>query len=356
MGEVFLAVSSVHVGAKTIGQGGRCFVIAEAGVNHNGDLKLAKQLVDAAVAAGADAVKFQTFHAEDLVVPNAPKAQYQLLGTDRRESQYAMLKRLELSVKVHQELQEYAERCGIIFLSTPFDNDSIDFLAQLGVPLFKLASGELTNYFLLDHVASKGKPVILSTGMAFLEEVGDAIQVLQGGGCTEIILLHCTTNYPTLPIDCNLRAMVTLGEAFGLTVGYSDHSEGTEIPLAAVALGAHVLEKHLTLDRTLPGPDHQASLDPAGFAALVRGVRVVEASLGDGCKRPATSEQETRTVARRSLVAAQFIPAGTVLAKEHLCAKRPGTGIPPSQFKRLIGRTLRHGLMQDQIVAWTDLE
>jgi N-acetylneuraminate synthase len=266
-------MQNIQVGNKLIGPGQPVFVIAEAGVNHNGDLKLARALIDVAVEAGADAVKFQTFRAERLATPDAPKAEYQVQTTGNAESQFEMLRRLELSADAHRELQAYCHERGIIFLSTPFDEEAVDLLDESGVAAFKISSGDLTNSPLLEHVASKGKPVILSTGMSELSELIEAVSVLNTAGCENPVLLHCVSNYPADPAEVNLRAMQTMRSAFDVPVGFSDHTQGIDVALAAVALGACVIEKHFTLDRTMPGPDHRASLEPTELRELVRSIR-----------------------------------------------------------------------------------
>jgi N,N'-diacetyllegionaminate synthase len=329
-------MQNVQVADKLIGPGQPVFVIAEAGVNHNGDLKLARALIDVAVEAGADAVKFQTFRADRLVTPDAPKAEYQRQATGDAESQFEMLRRLELSADAHHELQSYCHERGIIFLSTPFDEEAVDLLDELGVPAFKISSGDLTNSPLLEHVASKGKPVILSTGMSELSELIEAVSVLNMAGCDNPVLLHCVSNYPAQPPEVNLRAMQTMRSAFDVPVGFSDHTEGIDVTLAAVALGACVIEKHFTMDRTLPGPDHRASLEPAELRELVRSIRRVENALGSGRKVPAPSEIETAKVARRSLVAARDIPAGATLERDMVVIRRPGTGMSPAMLNTLI--------------------
>jgi N-acetylneuraminate synthase len=326
-------------------------VIAEAGVNHNGDPEIARQLIDAAVEAGADAVKFQTFKAEQVVSAQAPKADYQLQTTDESESQFDMLRKLELSQEAHRKLQAYCQSKGILFISTPFDATSVDFLDALGVPAFKVSSGEVTNLPLLRHIALKGKPVILSTGMSTLVDVGQAVQEIRVAGNDQLVLLHCVSNYPADPQDVNLRAMRTMAAAFQVPAGYSDHTPGLEVPLAAVALGACVVEKHFTLDRDMPGPDHKASLEPSGLKALVRGIRIVESALGDGRKEPAASEANTASVARRSLVAACAIPAGTKLTLDHIEIKRPGTGLPPAMQPYLVGLTLKEDLQTGAVFS-----
>lgn len=341
----------VHVRGRDIGSGNPCFVIAEAGVNHNGDLDLALRLVDAAVAAGADAVKFQTFRTERLVTKSAPKATYQQRTTGDAGSQSDMIKALELDADAHRRILSHCEHQGILFLSTPFDEESADLLTDLRVPLFKTGSGELTSIDLLRHIASKGLPMIVSTGMATLGEVEAALGAIRATGNEDVVLLHCVSNYPAAASDVNLRAMETMGRAFGVPVGYSDHTLGPEVALAAVALGACVVEKHITLDRSLPGPDHEASMEPADFAAMVRAIRNVEAALGDGVKRPRPSEANTAAVARRSVVSAVDIPAGAVVTEEMLTAKRPGTGIPPSAARWLVGRTARLDIVADTLLS-----
>jgi N,N'-diacetyllegionaminate synthase len=341
----------VQIGKKLIGSGQPVFVIAEAGVNHNGDLKMARALIDVAVDAGADAVKFQTFQADRLATADAPKAEYQLQTTGNAESQLEMLRRLELSADAHRELQSYCRERGIIFLSTPFDEEAVDLLAELGVPAFKISSGDLTNSPLLEYVASKGKPVILSTGMSELAEVIEAVSVLDSVGCENPVLLHCVSNYPAEPAEVNLRAMQTMRAAFDLNVGFSDHTEGIDVSVAAVALGACVIEKHFTLDRALPGPDHRASLEGEELRQLVKSIRRVETALGSGRKAPTASEVETARVARRSLVAARDIPAGVTLKREMVVMRRPGTGLSPATLSAVLGRqTVR------EIAAGTILE
>ena len=318
-----------------------CFVIAEAGVNHNGDLGLAMKLIDAAVAGGADAVKFQTFSAEKVAALSAPKAEYQVAATGSEESQLEMIKKLELPRASFRKLKIYCEESGIIFLSTPFDEDSADFLDSIGVIAFKVSSGELTNLDFLQHVARKQKPIIVSTGMAELAEVRSAVEAIRAENSAELVLLHCVSNYPANPASVNLRAMQTLKQEFGCPIGFSDHTLGIEIALAAAALGARVIEKHITLDRKMAGPDHSASLEPQELAAMLQGIRNIECALGDGIKHPAAEEIPVMQVARRSLVASRDIPAGTTLAAEHISVLRPGTGLAPAMRKSLIGRSTR---------------
>jgi len=327
------------------------FIIAEAGVNHNGRLDLAKKLVDQAVRAGADAVKFQAFKAERLASAIAPKAAYQKKTTGIKESQLEMLQKLELSPERHAILKEYCRRKGILFLSSPFDEESADELDEIGVPLFKIPSGEITNLPFLSHIARKNKPVILSTGMSEMHEIQTAIRKIRSSGNESIALLHCISNYPASPDDINLRAMETMRRKFKLPVGFSDHSEGIEIALAAAALGAVIIEKHFTLDRSMEGPDHRASLDPRGLSDLVSGIRRVERSLGSGIKKPALSESDTAKVARKSLIAACPIEAGTVLTKDMITLRRPGTGLPAEKIPILIGRKLKRSLAEGELFS-----
>ncbi len=326
------------------------FVVAEAGVNHNGDLARACELVDAAARAGADAVKFQTFSADRLVTAGAAKAAYQALVTDAGESQREMLRRLELTREMHQTLVERCRSRGIQFLSTAFDAESLDLLVALGMEWIKIPSGEISNLPYLTRVGRLGRPVILSTGMSTLEEIGAALHVLEraGTGRDRVCVLHCNTAYPTPMADANLRAMLTIREAFGVPVGYSDHTLGIEVAMAAVALGAAVIEKHFTLDRRLPGPDHQASVEPAELAAMIAGIRNIELALGDGLKRPSPSELPNRSVARKSIVAARAIRAGETLTELNLAAKRPGTGISPMRWNDVVGRKAPRDFMPDE--------
>lgn len=344
-------MDTIEFAGHLIGNNHPCFIIAEAGVNHNGHLNMALQLVDAAVAARADAIKFQTFKAESVISSTAPKAIYQKRTTGAEESQLDMARHLELSYDQFKEIKAHCNKQGILFLSTPFDHDSADFLDELGVPAFKIPSGEVTNYPFLEHIASKGKPLIISTGMSYLGEVEQALCVIYASGNRKVILLHCVSNYPAEPADTNLRTMRTMATAFGVPVGYSDHTLGIEVALAAVALGACVVEKHFTLDRTLSGPDHGASLEPNELSALVKGIRIVEAALGTGRKEPAATEANTSMVARRSLVAACDIPLMTVLTEQHIAIKRPGTGLPPAMREYLVGRRARTMIPADTLLT-----
>jgi N-acetylneuraminate synthase/N,N'-diacetyllegionaminate synthase len=344
-------VAPIGLGSRTIGEGHPCFVIAEAGVNHNGDPELAHRLVDAAADAGADAVKFQTFDPERLVSPRARPAEYQIANTGSSESQLDMLRRLVLPQEALAPLTAHAAERGLLFLSTPFDESSADLLQDLGLPAFKIPSGEVTNHPFVAHVSAKGKPVLMSTGMSTMAEVAEAVQVVRENGDPPLALFHCVTSYPAAAADCNLHAIGAMRAAFGVPVGWSDHTEGRQVSLAAVAAGASLLEKHVTLARDLPGPDHAASLEPEELAALVGAVREIELALGDGVKRPAASELANAAVVRRSLHASRTLAAGHVLQAADLIALRPGTGLAPSQRERLIGRRLRVGVERGEILG-----
>jgi len=346
--------ATIAIAGRAVGAGAPVFFIAEAGVNHNGDPALAHRLIEVAAAAGADAVKFQTFRTEALVSRHAPKAQYQVETTGAAESQLEMLRKLELSRETFASLAQACRRRGILFLSSPFDLVSADDLESLDVAAFKTGSGELTNLPLLDHLAAKGRPIIVSTGMATLAEVETAVATV--GQRAPLALLHCVSAYPTPPEETNLRAMATLRARFGCPVGFSDHTPGLTVSIAAVALGASIIEKHFTLDRALPGPDHRASLDPVGLTALVAAVREVEASLGDGDKRPMPSELSTRAVARKSLVATRALRKGETLAAASVAVKRPGTGIAPGELARALGRRLTRDVEVDEVIDWSMLE
>ena len=330
----------------------KALIIAEAGVNHNGDMAIAYRLIDAAAAAGADMVKFQTFKAERLATPGAPKAGYQTLATDDSESQFSMLRHLELTREMHVELMNRCDAQGIRFFSTAFDAQSADLLAELGLDRFKIPSGEITNLPYLRHIGRFAKPIILSSGMATLGEIESALDVLEASGTprARVTVLHCNTQYPTPMGDVNLRAMNAIGEAFGVAVGYSDHTLGIEIPIAAAALGATVIEKHFTLDRTLPGPDHRASLEPHELKAMIVAIRNIETALGDGIKRPSRSEAQNRSIARRSLVAAVGIHKGETFTPENLAVKRPGTGLSPMRWDEVMGRKASRDFAADELI------
>lgn len=325
------------------------YIIAEAGVNHNGSFELACKLVDAAKEAGVDCIKFQTFKSKNLVSHTAQKAEYQK-DTTGEGAQVDMLKKLELSFEEFLALKDYCDRVGICFLSTPFDFDSIDFLNSIDMPFWKIPSGEVNNYPYLVALAKTRKPVVMSTGMCDLSEIQEAINVLRENGTDEIKLLHCNTEYPTPFEDVNLRAMQTMAAAFGLEVGYSDHTNGIEVPIAAAALGATVIEKHFTLDRNMEGPDHKASLEPDELAKMVSSIRNIEKALGNGDKTPSPSEKKNITVARKSIVAAKSIKAGEILTVENVTVKRPGTGISPMKWNKVLGRRAVRDFEEDELI------
>lgn len=332
-----------------------CFVIGEIGVNHNGSLELAKRLIDVAVKAGADAVKFQTFSAERLVTRTARKADYQSRNHQVDESQFDMLKRLELSESDLRACKSYCDEHGIVFLSTPFDEQAADLLEDVGVSGFKISSGDLTNLPLLSHIAAKGLPMIISTGMATMGDIEDAVTAIQEAGAPPLAILHCVSDYPAAPEEANLAAMDTIAQAFGHVVGWSDHTLGDAVSLASVARGARFLEKHYTLDTAMEGPDHRASLDPDEFTALLSKIRTVETAIGDGVKRPQASERATAEVARRSIVAADDIAAGTVIDGSHLVMKRPGTGLMPKHHGWVVGRVAARDIAADTLIELGDL-
>ncbi len=327
-------------------------IIAEAGVNHNGDMKLAHELIDVAADAGADLVKFQTFSADRLVSPRARKSAYQARNSGGDESQHEMLSRLELSETMHRELIAHCVDRNIGFFSTGFDPQSVDLLVELGVDQLKVPSGEITNLPYLRHVASRGKPIILSTGMATLDDVAAAVEAVEKAGTprTRITVLHCTTAYPTAMSDVNLRAMVSMGQTFNVAIGYSDHTPGIEVATAAVALGATVIEKHFTLDRTLPGPDHKASLEPDELRQMVQAIRNISTALGDGVKRVAHGEIENIPFARKSLVAACQIKAGDAFSEDNLAVMRPGDGLSPMRWDEVIGRVAKRDFDPNELI------
>ena len=327
-------------------------IIAEAGVNHNGDIKLAKKLIDVAVNAGADFVKFQTFNADRLATHAAKKAEYQAQTTDRNETQHEMLRRLELTPAMHHELIAHCKMRKIGFFSTGFDIESVDFLASLGQNLFKIPSGEITNLPYLRHIGRLGKPIILSTGMSNMPEIESAIKALEQAGTprSKITVLHCTTEYPTPMRDVNLRAMKSIQTELGVAIGYSDHTLGIEVAVAAVAMGATVIEKHFTLDRTLPGPDHKASLEPAELKTMVSSIRNIELALGDGVKQLAPSEAKNILVARKSIVASKDIQIGEKFSAENLATKRSGVGISPMRWDEVIGLTANRNYASDELI------
>lgn len=328
------------------------FIIAEAGVNHNGSLELAKALIDVAADAGADAVKFQTFKADRLVSKTAQKAQYQKQTTDAAETQYEMIKKLELNAEAHHELIAYCKTKNILFLSTPFDHESIELLNELKMDIFKIPSGEITNLPYLRHIGSLCKEVILSSGMADLGEIEDALDILIASGTRkeQITVLHATTEYPCPVEDVNLLAMQTIAGAFGIKIGYSDHTNGIEVPIAAVAMGATVIEKHFTLDKTMEGPDHKASLEPDELYAMVSAIRNIEKALGNGVKKPSPSEAKNMSVARKSIVAAQPIQKGEIFTEINLTIKRPGNGISPMRFDEVVGTAALKDYCEDELI------
>jgi N-acetylneuraminate synthase/N,N'-diacetyllegionaminate synthase len=334
-------MKKIKIGNKLINESKSCFIIAEIGVNHNGSLKLAKRLVDEAKRSGADAVKFQVFKVENLVMV--------------RTKEHEMLKKLELPYSYFEELKKYCEKRKIIFLATPHNDDAIDFLESL-VPAYKIGSGDLTNSPFLEKVAKKKKPIILSTGMANLKEVKEAVKTIKRAGNNKIILLHCTTSYPCPLEDVNLRAMLTLKKEFNLPVGYSDHTLGILVPIIAVAMGAKVIEKHFTLSKNLPGPDHKASLEPKEFKEMVKAIRDVEKALGSGIKKPTKNEEKIKKIVRKSIIAKINIPAGSKITKEMLIIKRPGTGIEPKYINKIIGKIAKREIKKDSLIKFQDLK
>jgi len=346
---------TITIGEKCIGNDQPCFIIAEAGVNHNGSLAMAKKLVDVAVRAKADAVKFQTAKAEEVVIDNVEIADYAKRNMGKNTTQLAMIKKLVLPYNDFIILERYCRKKGIIFLSTPHSYDAIDFLDEL-VPAFKFGSGDITNIPALKHAAKKGKPIILGTGMSTLKEIQEAIKAIQSMQNNQIIALHCTTNYPCPVEEVNLRAMITMQKKLDCMVGYSDHTLGVTIPIMAVALGAVVLEKHFTLNRNLPGPDHKASLTPTELAIMVKEIRKTQTALGSFEKKPTTSEKKIMNIVRKSIVTQTDIEKGTRLTMDLLSIKRPGTGIPPNKIDTLIGKKTKQSLKKDRIIQINMLE
>lgn len=346
---------SVRVGSFTIGAKQPVFIIAEAGVNHNGDIEMAKRLIDEAKAAGADAVKFQTFKAENLNTRTAPKSTYHVETTGAKGSWFDLLKTQELDAKAHQILIDHCRKKGILFLSTPYDEESADLLDKLGVAAFKVASTDANNIPLLIHLAKTQKPVLLSTAMCTLAEVKESVQALAKAGCKELVLYHCTANYPTKLEDCNLRAMMTLSKEFDVPVGYSDHIPDEYVPVAAVAMGAVSYEKHFTLDKNLPGPDHRASLEPKELAEMVRLIRQTEKLLGSEEKRPLACEAENRVKLRKSVVARKDLRKGERLTLANLCVKRPAKGLAPKYFAQLLGKRVKRDMTADDFILLKDV-
>lgn len=340
----------IRIGSRWVGEHHPCFIIAEAGINHNGDIKIAKRMIDAAKRAGVDAVKFQTFKTKNLVTKNAKTAEHQ---TDSKgKSQYEILKSFELKEDDFVKLSKYAKEKGIMFLSSPFDRESVDLLEKLKVPAFKIASSEITNFPLLRYIARKRKPIILSTGMANLDEIREALDVIFNEGNKEVILLHCISAYPAKMEELNLRAIESLKRSFNLPVGFSDHTENILASLVAVAVGACVVEKHFTLDKNLPGPDHKFSLEPDELKEMVRTIRLVECSLGDGIKKPTKSEEKIKKFVRRSIVARTKITRGTIIKREMLDVKRPSGGIEPKYINAIIGKRAKRDIKEDEIITW----
>lgn len=346
----------IQVAGRVIGSGHPIFIIADAGVNHNGNVKIAKKLIDAAVFAGVDAVKFQTFSPDILVTKDASQAEYQTKNIGKAESQYDMLDRLKLRREDHKELQTYAKQKGLMFLSTPFSDSDTDFLDELGVPLFKVGSSDTNNIPSLRHIAKKGKPMIVSTGMSTLDEILDAISTIKEAGNSDIVMLHCTTQYPTPMNDVNLRAMLTMQEKCDVLIGYSDHTVGIEVPIAAAALGAVVIEKHHTLTRDMEGPDHKASLEPDELKAMVKGIRNIEKALGIAEKKPSTATMKVAEVAQKSLVAKTNISRGKIITRDDLTIKRPGTGIKPKEIDNIIGKRARVDILADTLIKPEDYD
>ncbi len=330
----------------------KVFIIAEAGVNHNGSIELAKKLIDVASESGADAVKFQTFKVQNLVSKNAEKADYQKQTTNSLESQFDMIKKLELDMDTHKELISYCKTKNIMFLSTPFDHDSIELLNDLGLEIFKIPSGEITNLPYLRHIGKLNKKVILSTGMADIGEIEDALDILITSGTKKenITVLHANTMYPTPMEDVNLKAMVTIGNTFDIAFGYSDHTLGIEVDIAAVALGASCIEKHFTLDKTMEGPDHKASLEPDELKAMVKAIRNIELALGSSVKKPSFSEMPNMQVARKSIVAKTKIKKGDILSEENITIKRPGNGISPMRWDEVVGSIALRDYSEDELI------
>lgn len=325
-------------------------IIAEAGVNHNGSFELAKKMADVAKAAGADIVKYQTAVPELVISMFAPKAEYQKDTTGEGESQLEMVRKLHFGFEEHRKLKEYCDSIGIMYLSTPFDMDSIDFLAEMDMPVWKIPSGEVTNLPYLEKVAKLGKPVIMSTGMCEISEIKDALDILEKNGAGEVTILHCNTEYPTPLKDANVKAMLDIKNSFGTAVGYSDHTLGMEAPLAAVALGATVVEKHFTLDKNMEGPDHQASMSPEELTALVKSIRNMEVALGDGVKKVTESEAKNKDIARKSIVAKIPVKAGEVFTADNITVKRPGNGISPMRWYEVLGQKAKRDFSLDELI------
>lgn len=347
-------IAAFSIKNRRIGPREPCYIIAEAGVNHDGNVETAKRLVDAAKAAGADAVKFQTGDPRNVMSDATPKAGYQRESTGNDGTMLEMVQRIAMDFDQFTEIKNYCDQVEILFLSTPFDLESVDFLVSLGMPAIKVPSGEINNVFLLRKVAEKGLPILLSTGMSWMSEIATAIEILRSGGCEELALFQCVSNYPAEPDSMNLRAIASLADAFGVPCGFSDHSLGIDLAVASVAAGAALIEKHFTLDRTMVGPDHAMSLEPTELKALVDSVRRVERAMGDGVKRPQSEEFEVRAVARRSLAAARNIKAGTIAAFSDFFALRPASGLPPQAVEQMIGRKATHDIAARTLISPDD--
>ncbi len=344
-------VERIKIGTRLVGEGQPVFIIAEAGVNHNGEIELAKKLIDAAKEAGADAVKFQTFTADAIALKDAPKSTYHIETTGSEQSWYDLLKSQELTREEHRILYDYCKKREIMFLSTPYDKASADLLEELGVPAFKIASTDSNNIPFLRHVARKGLPIILSTGMSTLEEVRESVDAIRGEGNDNLILLHCTASYPAPLKDIDLRAMAVLRNEFQVPLGYSDHSVGYFVPIAAVAAGASVFEKHFTLDKSLPGPDHRSSLDPTELATLIKDIRTTEIIMGISEKKPGESEYENREKLRKSIVSRVDIPKGTIITAEMIDIKRPAFGLAPKYFYKVVGKRASVDIARDTTIT-----
>ena len=349
-------LKKIRIGDRLIGEGEPTFIVAEIGVNHNGSVKMAKKLIDAAKEVGADAAKFQAFKTDRIVTKYAEKAAYQKETTDPKKSQYNMLKRLELSDAEIKELYGYSRKRNIMFLSSAFDEESVDLLDRLNVPAFKVASGEVTDLPLLRHMATKKRPVILSTGLSTLEEIAEALEIFKAENIEDIVLLHCITSYPARAEEANLKAMDTLRKQFGFPVGFSDHTLGTAVPIAATALGAAFIEKHFTLDNKLSGPDHRASLEPNEFRQMVLDIKNVERALGNGVKKPTAEEEEIKKAARRSIVAKVRIRRGTIIRESMLDFKRPGSGLEPKNLHKVVGKKANKDIETDELITFDKLE
>ena len=348
-------MKKVKIGDKLVGEGEPTFIVAEIGVNHNGSIDIAKRLIDAAKDAGADAVKIQAFKTERIVTKYAEKASYQKENTRSEKSQYDMLKKLELKDEQIKELSHYAKIKSIVFLSSAFDKESVDLLSKLKVPAFKIASGEISNFLLLQYIAEKKKPIILSTGMSTLGEIEEALEDIREKGVEDIILLHCVTSYPAKTEEANLKVIKVWQNSFGLPIGFSDHTLGIATPVAAVALGSALIEKHFTLDKTMPGPDHRASLEPDEFKEMVDAIRDVEKALGDGVKRLTEEEERIKKVARRSIVAKVDIPKGKTITEDMLDLKRPGIGLEPRYLDKVVGMKAKKNIKADELVTFDKL-